>query len=347
MSYPPEDLVALGTRVEPLAHNATNAATGGIWRVHRPTGSAILKIVTPSRDTGTPAWATSDDPRHWNHWRREALAYRHGFAGTVYADAGLRAPELLDAIDRPDGSIALWLEDVDGVPGTQWTVEEFGAFATRLGTAQAEWIGRDLPYPWLSRDWLRQYLAARPVPDRVDWDHPVLARLWPESLRHALAALWLRRDELSAIVDHSPRTLAHLDVWPLNLIRSAAGDVLLDWSFVGSGAVGEDIGNLVVDAVADGHIAVEAMPALIDAAIDGYIIGLGGRADAASVRRAVAASAAAKYAWFGPRVADRFIRDGAVGSGYYDVGGSAEERIARWRPMLTEIVGFAGDVLDP
>jgi hypothetical protein len=31
------------------------------------------------------AFATSDEPDHWNYWRREALAYGTGLAATVYA----------------------------------------------------------------------------------------------------------------------------------------------------------------------------------------------------------------------------------------------------------------------
>jgi hypothetical protein len=37
----------LGGRVDeavPLVHNAGNAATGGIWRVIGPTGTAVLKV---------------------------------------------------------------------------------------------------------------------------------------------------------------------------------------------------------------------------------------------------------------------------------------------------------------
>src|SRR6185437_9328731 len=81
----------LGGRVDavvPLVHNAGNAATGGIWRVTGPAGTAVLKVSRPPspEPVGSPAWQTSDVPAHWNYWRREALAYTTGLT-RVYASA--------------------------------------------------------------------------------------------------------------------------------------------------------------------------------------------------------------------------------------------------------------------
>ena len=53
-------------------------------------------------------------------------------------------------------------------------------------------------------------------------------------------------------MERLPRAVCHLDVWPNNIIRRAAGEiVLVDWAFAGDGALGEDIGNLVPDCVFD------------------------------------------------------------------------------------------------
>jgi hypothetical protein len=159
---------------EPLGHNPLNGATGGIWRVDRGDRNAILKIATPpGRDGVSAHWIASIDQGHWNYWRREALAYRDGLAATAYAAAGIRAPALLEWIDRPDGSVALWLEHVDGVPGTAATPASLGEFAERLGTGHAAWLGRCRDEPWLSRDWLRDYTTTRPVtePDPLGPSH--------------------------------------------------------------------------------------------------------------------------------------------------------------------------------
>jgi hypothetical protein len=75
--------------------------------VDRGGEAAALKILPPPGRAGVPAhWATSTDPGQWNYWRREALAFREGLAQTAYAAAGIRPPDLLDWVDRPDGSVA-------------------------------------------------------------------------------------------------------------------------------------------------------------------------------------------------------------------------------------------------
>ncbi len=92
-----------GTR-EPLVHNAGNAATGGIWRVTGTHGSSILKIArppTPQPSTTSP-WQTSNDPTHWNYWRREVLAYSSGLAADAYRDGGIAAPELIEMVEQSE-----------------------------------------------------------------------------------------------------------------------------------------------------------------------------------------------------------------------------------------------------
>jgi hypothetical protein len=336
----PVDLCPPDATAETLTHNAFNTATGGIWRVTTAAGRRVLKIAKPGTADLTLQWASSDEPTHFNYWKRESLAYRTGLVASVYADAGLRGPRLLDAIDRPDGSVALWLEYVSGEPGATWTLDEVRDFTTRLGAAQGTWLDRPSPYPWLSKGFLRQYAARRPLTAAVQWDHPVVAAAWPDELRAGLGRLAAGRDTLLATADAAPRTLAHLDVWPMNLIGAPSGPVLLDWAFIGDGTVGEDIGNLVVDSVADGLMPVSRLAELADAAIDGYLSGIGRAADAASVRRGIFASGAAKYAAFGPTIVRKVADGGSVGSPSYDAGGSTVELLERWRPMLSMLVDW-------
>jgi hypothetical protein len=193
-----------GLTTRELTHNAGNQATGGIWRVEGPAGRAVLKVATAAGG-GDRAWPTSDDPRHWNSWRREVLAYRTGFAHTVYAGAGLGAPRLLAVTEPRPGVVALWLEDVTGLPGMEWPVDRLTDLARRLGTAQAAWVGRPPPHPWLSRRWLRQYVASKPIAEPVRWDDPRAAAAWPEAVRAGLRALWERRGELLDLAESLPR----------------------------------------------------------------------------------------------------------------------------------------------
>lgn len=305
---------AAALRAAVLTHNAGNQATGGIWRVEGPAGRAVLKIANAGADAG--AWATGERGDHWNNWRREPLAYQSGLARTAFGEAGLGAPRLLDLVELGPGALALWLEDVGGLPGPRWTVERLADAARRLGRAQAGWAGRELPHPWLSRGWLRQYVASKPVREPVPWEHPLAVAAWPAELRAGLRRLWERRGDLLDRAEALPGTLCHLDVWPMNLIARGAPDdeiVLLDWSFVGAGAVGEDVGNLIADSVADALIDPALLPEIDREVTAAYLAGLragGWRGGEAVVRRAIEVTGAAKYCWLAPLMLERLAGGG-------------------------------------
>jgi hypothetical protein len=340
--------------IEALTHNEGNAATGGIWRVTGSRGSAVVKIATPPdiNADGSGAWQTSDEPAHWNYWQREVLAYRTGFAGEIYAEAGITAPALLDAAERADGSIELWLEDKPGAPATAWSVARLGVFARQLGMAQGSLAGNLPAKPWLSKRWLRQYLENGPSKrvhiDESHWDHPV-ARPWPRPVRAALRRLWVMREQMLTVAEAAPRTLCHLDVWPTNLIDDDGTTVLLDWSFVGEGGIGEDVSNLIVDSVTDGLIDAQLLPEIDATVTDAYISGLaeaGWRGSADEVRRAIAASGAAKYSWFAPALVSRVLRNETVGSQYYGQDRSHAEALERLSGLVSLLASWSEMSLD-
>jgi Phosphotransferase enzyme family len=339
--------VELGGRIDTmdaLVHNEGNAGTGGIWRVRGPAGSAILKVARPpaAGPVGSPMWQTSNDPPHWNYWRREVLAYSTGFNASVYADGGIVAPALLDMAERPDGSIELWLADAGGAPGYSWPVSRLGEFARQLGAGQARWVDRVPDLPWLSRRWLAQYLANGPssgvwISGDEHWNHPVAAA-WPPSVREELRRLWARRDAVLRLAEAIPRTVCHLDVWPNNLFEDGTTSVLVDWSFAGEGGIGEDPANLIVDSVADGLMDVALLPEIADAVTEGYLAGLrdgGWVGSPEMVRKAIVVCGAAKYCWFAPLSLGRVIRDGRWGHPQYGRDATGEEALLRLRGVVT------------
>jgi hypothetical protein len=326
---------------ETLRHGLGNAATGGIWRVRGTAGSAILKAARlPARGDRDWAFATSDEPDHWNYWRREAVAYESGLAASAYASGGIAAPAMLEVNARADVGVELWLADVAGTAGWDWPVPRLARFAYELGVAQAHWAGRVPDLAWLSRRWLAQYLAEGPprlarVADE-DWDHLSVA-VWPAEVRRKLRRLQSGYGRQAVIAAAAERTLCHLDVWPANLIDDDGTSVLFDWSFTGDGAVGEDVSNLIIDSCTDGLMDVALLPEIAETATDGYLRGLGdggwtGSADA--VRTTIAACGAAKYSWFAPAVAGRAAR-GNIGRSSYGQDTSAAaaaSRVTRWSP---------------
>jgi hypothetical protein len=201
-----------------------------VWHVETPDDRAVLKVVRNGGDEGRwPARAEETDPYYW---RREPLAY------LSRALDAFDLPDLRACVDRPDGTVALWLEDCGEPPPTR-TLGELATIAGRLGTAQS----RPLPdEPWLVRGFLPAYLRLHGIDDDCAW------------------------------LDELPQTLCHNDFHPGNVL--ATGSVI-DWAYCGLGAVGLDAGVLVVDGIADEVVPARQADEAADAVWSAYTAALG------------------------------------------------------------------------
>lgn len=313
----------------PLRFNPNNPVTAGIWRVPWGDGFAVRKRIQPPGASTHPDWQASDDPRHFLYWRREDRVYTSGldrvFAGHV------RAPRLLDRRENADGSIDLWLEALTSRSGAALTTEDHLRLARALGRAQGALDG--LPAePWLAAGVMRQLCASKHYePAWLDrdqaWAHP-LVQCWPAELRSGLAWLEAHREDLHRVLERAPRTLCHHDVWAHNAF---VGDqvVLVDWAFVGEGALGEDLGHLVAEAGLNQLLPAQLVPALGESVLRCYLAGLhdvGWDGDEQAVTRAFRASAV-KWHWLGPLHLQR-----AVEGGHHDYGGvAASDPVGQYR----------------
>ena len=275
LSDPRELLDRLGVQArvdpEPLAHNGW--LTPGIWKVHTPKGAAVLKHLSAHRPSGKTAWevhwsAGDHDPHRWNYWVREALVYRDRLID-AYAGSGLFAPEPL-AVEVSDEDAVLLLSWEAGRPAELWEAAGYAPAARALGRAQGPYlVDRALPdREWLTRGFLRDYSTEKPVEwwaleDDDAWAHPLAREAFPPGLRDRLRFVHNNRERLYQVNEALPRTLCHLDFWTKNLIASPSGDtVVLDWAFLGLGALGEDIGNLIPDSVFDMFLPAQSLQLL-------------------------------------------------------------------------------------
>ncbi len=305
----------------------------------------MLKVLSGAGAVAEPThWQPSSDPSHWNWWRREAEVHRSGLVDRVYGGSGVRAPKMLGCFERSVDSLALWTEEVTG---EVWTVARAAPVATAWGRAQGAASTADArSTPLTSRRFLRTYCETMPVRgdlrDPRQWESPLVDWV-AEPVRHGLARLHDEQDWFFSVMEHLPRTVCHLDVGPNNLFAQTDGSlVAVDWAFVGDGAVGEDMGNLIADSVFDGHLPSSCLPALEAAVVDGYLAGLheaGWRGDERCVRLAVFASAV-KYHWLAAHMLWRAQQDTHTAYGDLVLADIAHQYRERFT-VLTHLLGWA------
>ena len=223
-------------------------------------------------------------PRAWDYPAREGLAYGSGLLAAL--PGGLATPRCLAVAAQPDRTTRLWLEAVaDAHPGP-WPVDRYALAARHLGHFNGAYLaGAPLPnQPWLSRGWLRDFVepSGTTVADLERLVGPgvssVARQLYPSPVIIEIKRLWTEREHFLTALDRLPRTFCHHDAFRRNLLLRAAPEgeelVAVDWAYAGHGAVGEDLGQLVVASLYFFE-AVGIAPREFDAAcFASYVAGL-------------------------------------------------------------------------
>ena len=248
------------------------------------------------------------DPGAWDYPVREAMVYGSGLLAAL--PGGLATPRCLAVEAQPDGTTRVWLEAVvDAHPGP-WPVDRYSLAARHLGRFNGAYLaGTPLPeQPWLSRGWLRDFVAPS-GPAIADLERlaspggpPLLQQLYSPSVVFEIKRLWTERERFLTALDRLPQTLCHLDAFRRNLLIRAGPEgeelVALDWAYAGHGAVGEDLGQLVVASLFFFETVGTAPRDLDAACFAGYVAGLreaGWVGDERLVRLGFAADAALRH----------------------------------------------------
>ena len=246
--------------------------------------SMILKTV--KRDESTDA-----SPQSLKYWRREADFYNSGLVDDL--SCTLITPRCY-GVNLQDDRTLIWLETMQDDLPKPWSMAHYSEAARCLGCFNGQYLaGRPLPEaPWLTQDWLRQYveLAAPSIRDLA-----CLRKLRVFQLAYAniddstILDAWQRRGEFLDVLDRLPQTFCHQDAFEGNLFwrkdRSGQGQLVgLDWAYTGMAAVGVELAPLVAMAF---HIPPDQKRQLYELCLEGYLAGLeeaGYRADRRQVR---------------------------------------------------------------
>ncbi|MBE7324395.1 phosphotransferase [Nocardioides sp. Y6] len=191
-----------------------------------------------------------DDPGHPAYWRRDVDV---AASGAVEHTPGLRGLPAVEVEEDADGATVVtpWVDEVahDGL----CLARGLGRFATAT-VPRVDWLARSqfaLRVGEVERRGGWATLARTPVADLAD-------------------AVWRRRGQVVARLTELPWVLQHGDPVPANL-RGRQDDTILaiDWSSLGVGPAGADLGYLAL-----------SVPEDLEDLLSAYLDGLGHRDDA-------------------------------------------------------------------
>ncbi|MEP9383192.1 phosphotransferase [Nocardioides cheoyonin] len=233
----------------------TGPSTLGVWRAAVGDRPVVIKRVAPPTAYDPEALS---DPRHFAYWRRGADVATYG---------------LVDDTPGLVGSPTEVTEDAEGITlVTDW-VEDAANSGLFVALSLGRFAGAKLGHVrWLARSQLRDRLAR--VEERGGWR--TLART---TAADVAAVLWDRRGRFLDLTDALPQVPQHGDPTPGNLPGRTAEDgedrlVAIDWSSLGYGPVGGDLGLYLLTAR-------EEFEPLLDAYLLGLPDGLATREQAA------------------------------------------------------------------
>jgi hypothetical protein len=310
----------------------------------------ILKIAASTGEDG---------PTNAVYWKREALAYQSGLLRSL--PGNLRAPACYGVIEWPahaeqGEAVWIWLEEIPQGDKPPWTSARLQQAARALGHFNGAYLGQDLRqiYPWLGPGRVEEWVAwSEPVLRDLEQNrqHPFMAACVPPESVHRLHTLWLAREELLTPFRRLPRTLCHHDAFVRNLLLepTAMGErvVAIDWEYLGMGALGEEIGLLMVASHTFLDLEVARIQAVEEHVWAGYVAGLhaaGWQGNVQQVRFAYAATsgllgAIAMAGAFVPWVVEHLDVAEAM------LGHSTAEMTAAWPELLSHMLALGEEAL--
>ena len=236
--------------------------------------SVILKVV------GTTA--KESNPSETRYWKREVLAYQSG--QLTQLPGGFTSPQYYGTHVFAKTVVGLWLEDITDEVG-QWQLEHYRIVARHLGRFNGHYlVNQNLPdWDWLSRKWLTAQVS-RHTESSIErfkgrMDDPDVQRLYMEGDQQRILKLVIERQIYLDALERLPQTLLHRDAFRRNLFiryddQNQEELIAVDWTYVGIGAIGEELVSLVHGTLAFSEIPISQAQELEAICFQGYVEGL-------------------------------------------------------------------------
>ncbi len=215
-------------------------STLGVWRAAIGDRAVVIKRLAVPVEGDS---ASLSDPQHFAYWRRAA--------DVVTYELVTNTPGLI-------GAPAAVQEDAEGISViTEW-VEDAANSGLTVAMAMGRFATAELEHVrWLARNQMRSRIQR--LEHNGGWS--TLGRTTVSDLADAL---WIRRHYYLEVLDRMPQVAQHGDPSTANLPgREGSRVVAIDWSTLGYGPVGADLGIYSLQARED-----------IEPLLDAYLIGL-------------------------------------------------------------------------
>lgn len=230
------------------------------------------------------------------------MAYQSGLLHSLPGGL-LTAPACYTVQEEPDGSIQLWLEDIQDDVGSPWPLEEYARAARHLGQFNGAYLcGQPLPSnDWVTHNWLRMYVenAAGSVEFiRQNPNHPTIRHLFPGPTLGQMLAIWDEHERILDILDDLPQVFCHQDAFKRNLFARGGKTLAIDWGYAGLAPVGAELVALIAGSIGFWEIPAEKVMEVERQCLDAYLLGLaasGWKGDPRLVRKGYSLTLLLRY----------------------------------------------------
>jgi hypothetical protein len=271
--------------LEPFGVPLFNMTTGGLWRLAGDAMDshgtrrfrAVLKVIhTPLRWTGIDAIPV--EMRGYlvahNPWRTEADVYESDLGN--FLPAGLRFPDIYLIEDLDQDSAGIWMEDVRTDPARDWDNDCYTRVAYLLGCL-AGIPGAPMGMERDIADFVvgpGEHVFIPMLRSGILHSHPAFDGMIDHHLEQDMLLFVDRIPLLLTEAEALPRTRAHGDACPQNMLQTRGGTVALDWGSFGTITAGFDLGQLLAGRANEGLLDGPTLSMLAPACLNAYLDGL-------------------------------------------------------------------------